>query len=128
MRFCQSQRLDRIRRTSGVRERYGNIAMAHMPGADLLHVSIGAETASESQIAELGEQIGRRRQRILHTENINKTGFGNQRDCFTVSLDIQGITTVSPMSVFAPSAALAGISSILSHGFKSNPDSGSNVT
>ncbi len=63
-----------------------------MPGADLLQVSIGAETASESQIAELGEQIGRRRQRILHTENINKTGFGNQRDCFTVSLDIQGIT------------------------------------
>ena len=38
----------------------GHSAVGQVPGTDLLQVSVGIETACQSQVAELGEQIHRR--------------------------------------------------------------------
>ena len=76
MRLRQSQRFDRIRRTARMGEGDGHSAVGQVPGTDLLQVSVGIETACQSQVAELGEQIHRRCQRILHAENVDELRFG----------------------------------------------------
>ena len=60
-----------------------------MPGADLLHVGVGVEPAGQPEIVELGEQVGGGHHRVLHADDVDEPGPGDQRDGLVQLLAVQ---------------------------------------